>query len=118
MTAKTKWLFHSWKTLLPYISLDLGVARNTSSAFNMSPLIFEALPIAGFQSHKTVAFTYSLGAGLHKILSPHWQIGVGYLFNDFGKSYLGPAPSQTTPHGLQLKNLYIHELEWTLNYRF
>jgi len=115
---KTKWLFDHWRTLLfPYVSASLGVAVNQASRFAMTPLIFEALPVAGFQNHQETALTYTLGVGVHKIFDAHWQLGIGYEFEDWGRSSLGPAPGQTNSSGLSLNHLETQQLQFTINYK-
>ncbi|MDP3559275.1 MAG: outer membrane beta-barrel protein [Legionellaceae bacterium] len=119
LALKGKYLFNRWSsTLLPYVSASLGVALNKSYHFSMTPLIFEALPVPGFQSHQETAFTYTVGTGVQKILDVHWQLGLGYEFSDWGQSSLSRAPGQTINSGLSLSHLNTQELQVTLNYLF
>lgn len=113
-----KFLSDYFTELLPYFSFSLGIANNRASSFSSTPVIFEVLPEPGFSSKTQHAFTYSLGVGLTKILKEHWQIGVGYLFTDQGKSVLGPSAIQTTTDHLTLNHLYINTLEFSLSYLF
>lgn len=117
LALKTKWLFRCVdSTLLPYLSGSLGVATNQSHRFSMSPLIFEVLPVPGFQNHQETAFTYTLGVGVHKVLNPQWQVGMGYEFADWGRSSLSRAPGQTVGHGLGLNHLETQQLQFVINY--
>ena len=115
--AKAKWLCSNWtKFFFPYLTASIGVAQNTAYHFTQTPLLYEALPIAGFQNRTLTALTYALGAGIDKQLNTHWHAGVGYQVNSWGKSALGRTPTQTTSSGLQLSNLYTQQLEFTLSY--
>ncbi|HAT8718368.1 TPA: porin family protein, partial [Legionella pneumophila] len=62
------------------------------------------------------AFTYTLGAGVQKSISEHWQLGVGYEFADWGKSELGRASGQTLNEGLKLNHLYTNGVVLNLTY--
>jgi len=68
---------------------------NHAYSFNNTPTIFEALPNANFSSNTETAFTYTLGAGVQRVINQHWQVGIGYEFADWGKSKLSRAPVQT-----------------------
>jgi hypothetical protein len=117
LAIKTKWLFNHWSnTVLPYLSASIGVARNKSYDFSMQPLIFEVLPGPGFQAKQKMALTYTMGLGLQKILSKHWQLGVGYEFSDWGASSLNRMPGQTIDSGLYLAHLYSHQLQCNITF--
>ena len=118
MLAKTKWLAtHFNPRYLPYLSAACGIAINKSYSFTMQPLIFEALPVPGFQNQQEASFTYTLGAGVHRVLTSHWQLGMGYEWSDWGRSSLGTAPGQTVGNGLRLNHLITQQLQFTLNYQ-
>lgn len=76
---------------------SLGVGFNRAHDFTNTPLIFEALP-------KT-ALTYTLGAGVQKVLNGHGQIGLGYELAYWEESELGRALEQTMNTGLTLSHL-------------
>ncbi len=119
VALKTKWLTQAFSsTLFPYVSASVGLARNRSSSFSTTALLFEEVPVPGFQNHTQQAFTYTLGIGIHKMANEHWQIGVGYDFGDWGASALARAPQQTMSNGLQLNHLYTQQLVLTMNYLF
>jgi hypothetical protein len=115
--AKTKWLFQGLSTsLFPYLSLGLGVAMNRSYGFSMTPVIFEAVSSPDFLNQRETALTYTLGIGIHKILNPHWQFGIGYERHDWGQSALGATSTQTMGSGISLPHLVTQQLQFTLNY--
>lgn len=115
--AKTKWLLDGLNTsLLPYFSVGCGIAINNSYGYSMSPLIFEALTVPGFQHHQETTFTYTLGVGVHKILNLHWQLGIGYEWSDWGHSALGAAPGQSIGTGVNLNHIETQQLQFILNY--
>jgi opacity protein-like surface antigen len=94
--------------VIPWLSASIGVGFNYASAFDNTPLIFEAITNPNFSSHMQTAFTYTIGAGVQRALSEHWQVGIGYEFADWGKSQLGRAPDQTTGTGPVLNHLYTN----------
>ena len=104
--------------ILPYVSASLGVGFNRSSNFTLTPLIYSAVTAPSFQNHTQTSFTYTIGAGLEKILTNNWRLGVGYEFTDFGKSSLDPAPGQISNNSLSLNHLYINQLIFNLSYLF
>jgi opacity protein-like surface antigen len=116
VAIKGKLLADKGFPVIPWVSASLGVGFNRAHQFKSIPRIFEALPNAPFTSHTTSAFTYTLGAGVQKNLSEHWQVGIGYEFADFGKSHLGPARGQTLNSGLSLNHLYTNGVLLNLTY--
>lgn len=101
---------------LLYVSGSVGVARNQSSGFYSTPLIFESLPEPAFSSHNETALTYTLGIGIAHPLNQHWQTGIGYMFSDEGKSTLGLSSSHTTSNRLTLNHLYVNTVQFSLSY--
>lgn len=103
---------HLWVGFQDYPAQRLIMQKNDWGKFNdahgfhSTPTIFEAEPTPNFASHTQASFTYTVGAGVQKALSQHWQIGVGYEFTDWGKSSLGRAAEQTLNQGLTLNHLY------------
>ncbi|MFN7097540.1 MAG: outer membrane protein [Gammaproteobacteria bacterium] len=93
---------------MPWVSASVGVGFNRAYSFTNTPTIFEALPSSNFTSNTTTAFTYTLGIGIQRALTKHWQIGAGYEFSDWGKSELGRATGQTMGSGLSLSHLYTN----------
>lgn len=102
--------------LIPWIDGSLGVGFNTAHSFVNTPVIFEALPNPNFRSHTQTAFTYTVGAGVQKALTPHWQVGIGYEFADWGESQLGRAAEQTQNSGLSLNHVYTNGVLFNLTY--
>lgn len=108
VAAKGKLIADGNYWLMPWISGSVGVAFNVAHGFQNQPTITEAIANANFSDHTTTAFTYTAGVGVQKALSPHWQMGLGYEFADWGKSELGRAQGQTLNSGLALNHLYTH----------
>ena len=105
------------ETILPYVSASVGVGFNKSYHFTMSPKIYAAIPIPGFQANTETSFAYTLGIGVQRSINQHWQAGVGYEFADWGKSQLGPAPGQMmSTSGLKLQHFYTNQLQLSLSY--
>lgn len=116
IAVKGKLLLDKGYWLMPWVSASLGVGFNRAHDFTNTPLIFEALPNPNFKNHTKTAFTYTLGAGVQKSISEHWQLGVGYEFADWGKSELGRASGQTLNEGLKLNHLYTNGVVLNLTY--
>ncbi|CAM2784437.1 outer membrane protein [Legionella worsleiensis] len=116
IALKGKLLLDKGYWVMPWVSASLGIGFNRAHNFTNTPLIFEALPNSNFTNHTKTAFTYTLGAGVQKSISEHWQLGVGYEFADWGKSELGRAVGQTMNSGLTLNHLYTNGVLFNLTY--
>lgn len=116
MAAKGTLLANTGFWLIPWVSGSIGVGFNNAHGFHSTPTLFEALPIPDFAAHTQTALTYTLGAGVQKALNPHWQVGVGYEFADWGKSQLGRAAGQTQNSGLTLNHFYTNGALFNLTY--
>jgi opacity protein-like surface antigen len=101
---------------LPYITGSAGVGFNRAYDYSTTPLIFEAVSPPNFQTNTETTFTYTLGVGVQRILTPHTQVGVGYEFADWGKSALLAAAGQPTRDVLQLNHLYTNQLQFNVTY--
>ncbi len=106
--------FGGW--LIPWVSGSVGLGFNHAHDFTNTPLIYEVLPSPNFIANTKTTFSYTLGAGVQKALTNHWQVGVGYEFADWGKSNLGRAPEQTMNSGLALNHLYTNGILLNLTY--
>lgn len=115
IAVKGKLLLDKGYWLMPWVSASLGVGFNCAYDFTNTPLIFEALA-NDFEDHTKTAFTYTLGAGVQKTMSEHWQLGVGYEFADWGKSEMGRILGQTMNSGLALNHLYTNGILFNLTY--
>lgn len=96
----------------PYVTGSFGAGWNNSHDY--IPSVFS--PVAPwFQSNTTIAFSYSFGAGIQANLSRHWQVGMGYEFADWGKSFLqGGDPNYF--QGISLTHLYTNQLLFSVGY--
>ncbi len=103
-------------SVLPWISGSIGVGFNRANGFHNQAIISETVPQNNFGNQTQTSFTYTVGAGIQKILNPNWQVGVGYEFADWGQSHLNPAPGQTTSEGLSLNHLYTNGLMFNITY--
>ncbi|MDP3560163.1 MAG: porin family protein, partial [Legionellaceae bacterium] len=86
----------------------IGVGFNQAYKFMNSPKIFAAVQTPNFVQHTETAFTYTVGAGIEREISKHWQTGIGYEFSDWGASRLSRAYGQTLNSGLSLNHLYTN----------
>lgn len=100
----------------PWISVSLGVGFNRANDYSSEPTIFEAVSTSDFNSNTQIAFTYTIGAGVQKMLTQDWQLGVGYEFADWGKSQLDRAPGQTQGDGLTLNHLFTNSIMMSFTY--
>jgi opacity protein-like surface antigen len=103
-------------TVLPWVSGSIGLGFNRAYGFNNTALIPEAIPQNNFGNNTQPAFTYTVGAGLQKSITEHWQAGVGYEFADWGQSHLNQALGQTQGTGLSLNHVYTNGLMFNLTY--
>jgi hypothetical protein len=119
---KGKLIATYYKLVQPYVSGSFGGGFNNTHAYvptTIDPVLY---PPFWFAAKTTRAFSYTLGAGLQTNLDRHWQVGAGYEFADWGKSYLAPDPLRPlypiVTNGPGLTHLYTHELLFSLSYLF
>ena len=101
---------------LPYLSGSAGIGFNRAYQFTMTPLLFQVVADPLFQSKCITSFSYTVGAGIQRVINKHWSMGLGYEWGDFGRSVLGPTPVQTVNQGLSLNHLYTNQLQFSLHY--
>jgi len=116
VAVKGKLLADRGYWLMPWVSASIGVGFNDAHGFQNTPLISQAVTMPNFGSHTETSFTYTLGVGVQKALNPHWQVGVGYEFADWGHSQLNRALGQTLNSGLSLNHLYTNGVLFNLTY--
>ena len=116
VAVKGKLLADMGYWLIPWVSGSLGVGFNNAHSYTNTPTFFEAIPNANFTSNTETALTYTVGAGIQKALSTHWQVGAGYEFADWRKSQLHRAQGQTMGSGLTLNHLYTNGVLFNLTY--
>lgn len=117
VALKGKLLADGGYWFIPWLSGSLGAGFNNAHAFdNEETGCSTPSSNPNFISHTKTAFTYTLGAGLQKALTPHWQAGLGYEYADWGKSALGRAPGQTLNTGLALNHVYTLGILFNLTY--
>ncbi len=116
IVLKGKLLFDNGYFLTPWVSVSAGVGFNQSRDFVNHPTVTGAAAMPDFSNNTTTAFTYALGVGVKHNLTPHWQIGAGYEFADWGKSQLGTTDTQTTGHGLSIQDIYTNGLLFNVTY--
>ncbi len=101
----------------PFVSGSFGAGWNNSHEFRattVNPLFF---PQPWFANNTTVAFSYTLGLGLQAPINRNWQVGMGYQFADWGKSYLG-SDGYTQIAGPNLTHLYTNELLFNISFLY
>lgn len=114
---KGKLIAAGYRLAQPYLSASAGVGFN--HAHDYIPVSSDTIlyPPSYFDSRSTVAFSYTLGAGLQRNLNQNWQVGVGYEFADWGKNYLG-GDDYLLGQGPGSAHLYTHELVFSVSYLF
>lgn len=100
----------------PYLSASLGAAFNTSTHYTSTPLLFEIIPIPPFTKKTMTSFAYTVGVGLQKTMAPHWQLGFGYEFADWGQNQLGPIAGLATNSTPGLNHLYVNQLMFNITF--
>lgn len=113
---KGKLLFDMGYYVTPWISATIGVGFNRSSGFSSTPTAPSIPAMPKFANNNTTAFSYALGLGVQRTFNPHWQMGVGYEFADWGKSQLGTASGQTLGFGLSIADIYTNSLVFNVTY--
>jgi opacity protein-like surface antigen len=116
VSLKAKLLADVHMVFIPWLSASMGIGFNSAHAFYSVPTDLTALPTPNFSANSTVAFSYTLGFGLQYPITPHWQIGGGYEFADWGKSELGTTSGQTGGTGPVLNHLYSSSILVNLSY--
>ncbi|MDF1827507.1 MAG: porin family protein [Legionellaceae bacterium] len=116
VALKGKLLSDRGHILIPWVNGSLGVGFNQAHSFSNTPTINEAITIPNFASNTKTTFTYTVGAGVQRNLSQHWQAGIGYEFADWGKSALERASGQTLNSGIALSHLYTNGFLINLTY--
>ncbi|MCX7117418.1 MAG: porin family protein [Legionellales bacterium] len=94
----------------PFISASLGAGFNASTHYTSTPLLFEIVQLAPFTKRTTTSFAYTVGVGVQKAISLHWQWGIEYAFSNWGKSQLGPIAGFDTTNTPGLNHLYVNQL--------
>jgi opacity protein-like surface antigen len=103
-------------SVMPWVSGSVGVGFNRANSFYNRPIIEEAVAQNNFGSHTQTSFTYTVGAGIQRVLTDNWQAGLGYEFADWGQSHLNRAIAQTQGQGLSLHHLYTNGLMFNMTY--
>lgn len=101
----------------PYFSGSLGAGFNHSHDYIPTTYNAAFFPPPLFDTNSNVAFSYTVGAGIQKMLTPNWQVGVGYEFADWGKNFLG-GDDNLFSEGPGSAHLYTNELLFSLSYLF
>lgn len=106
----------------PYISGSANVGFNRSWNYTSAYTIFPLGEKPSFGDKTTTAFTYTAGIGVQGNIAPQWQLGVGYEFSDWGRSYL-TEPSLTLANGITFNypaphatSFFTQSVQVTLSY--
>jgi hypothetical protein len=116
LALKSKFIFEQAFNINPYVSAGVGVGFNRSYGYVITPLISQSVPMPAFQSNTETAFSYTVGVGFQRKLSPQLAVALGYQFVSWGASHLAPAPGQTSLQGLHLSHLYAEGIEFNFSY--
>ena len=115
---KGKLIANGFRLVQPYISASIGAGFNFSSNYTVTTIDPILFPIYKFGSATHVAISYTLGLGIQKMLSPNWQVGVGYEFADWGENNLGQARGTLITTGPRMSHLYTNELLFSISYMY
>lgn len=114
---KGKLIGFGYRLLQPYVSGSFGAGFNHAHDYlsrTIDPVLY---PLTKFGTNSTVAFSYTVGLGVQKMVTQNWQVGVGYEFADWGKNYLG-GNGGSLSQGPGSAHLYTNELLFSLSYLF
>lgn len=114
---KGKLIATNYRMLQPYLSASLGVGFNHSYQYFPTSINSTLYPPSFFTDQSNVTFAYTVGAGIQKMITPNWQVGVGYEFADWGESSLA-GDGKFFRNGPSLPHLYTNELLFSLSYLF
>lgn len=113
LAAKAKILGDVGTMLQNWVSFSMGATFYKAYDFDNTSL---TTTMPNFDDNTGTAFSFSAGIGMQYIISPNWQIGLGYEFTDWGTTYLGKAPGQVTDKQLEVDNFYTNGLIITLSF--
>lgn len=116
VAAKGKLLYDGKYKLQPWISGSLGIGWNYAENYQNFPRIFPAVVNTNFVPHTTQALTYSIGAGVQRIISKSIQIGLAYEFTDWGGSTFAKPARQVTYNVIQTQHFYTNGLLANITY--
>lgn len=122
LTQQLLWqtkLLMSWCRYKPYALVAIGPAFNQAGHYVVhNPPFLTFSPY--FKHHMQTAFSYMVGLGVDVNLRPHWRLGGGYRFSDFGRVQLGQGRIDTVhiPGTLTQASVYVHELVAEVTYVF
>lgn len=109
--------YHLISHFFPYLSGSAGIGFNHAYHYEVTSSLFQEIAAPDFGSQTTTSFSYTLSAGLQKIVNTHWQVGIGYEFADWGANQLKKAPGQTSGSGLAMAHSYTNGLQLLLSYQ-
>lgn len=115
---KGKLIACGFSLVQPYVSGSFGAGWNHAHGWQPTTISETLYPTFWFETASTLAFSYTLGLGVQKMVTPNWQLGVGVEFADWGKNYLGGDSATTLTQGPGMPHLYTTELLFTLGYMF
>lgn len=105
----------------PWVNGSIGLGLNKAYHHRVFSKECEAvvLPQGNFSNHTKKSFSYSVGAGIQRVLTTHWQVGLGYEFTDWGQSQLIRS-TENLPYqqDLVIKRLYTNALLFNLTWLY
>lgn len=77
--------------LYPYFSVALGAAFNKARSFTTSTAedVCSANLTPTFANGSDTNFSYNIGLGVDTDIAPHFRLGIGYRYSNFGQISLG-----------------------------
>ncbi len=118
LLVESKLLLPLAKRWYPYVMVGVGPALNRSSDYSETPFNGDNSGNYVFGDQQTIAFSYSVGAGLDVALTDAWRLGIGYRFSDLGAVGLGKPTNQTADVTLNQNHLYAQSVLLQLSYVF
>ncbi len=116
LAAKAKLLANKHYFIMPWVSFALGVGLNT--AYQYENIAEQPEPLfRHFDAGSTTHLTYTLGVGVQRAMTEHYQMGLGYEFANWGNSRLGPNTNQNLYYGPELSPIYTNSLLLNITYR-
>ncbi len=111
LLVESKLLYTCLGRFHPYVSGGVGVSFNNAYRYN------DGLG-NHFDDHVSTSWSYMVGAGIDYDLNMQWRLGVGYRFNNFGRTDLDNAnlSGLATSSKFSQQHFYANEVLAQLSY--
>jgi opacity protein-like surface antigen len=101
-------------SLHPYISGQIGMAKNKARSYQEEVFVAQELAILPFANHSKTSCAYGLGLGIDYELNQKIRLGMGYQFVNLGSASLGLTPAELTSETPHLSHIYANQLRFQL----